>query len=153
MPAGLVASQSPLAGSVVVRGTPVDYVVSKGPEPTPSPTPTTDADADPDTDADADADSDADADPDADPDSDADPVRAAGVGRARALGRSRSLGALATHLDARVVERAAELDLGLRTRTVTSVTSKSARSSWQIASASASSRRYDVDSTICRTAS
>ena len=42
---------------------------------------------------------------------------------------------------------------GLRTRTPTSFTSKSASSSWLIASARASSRRNEVDSTICRTAS
>ena len=64
VPVGLVARQSPLAGSVVVKGTPVDYVVSKGPEPTPSPTPTPDADTDPDADADPDAHADADADAD-----------------------------------------------------------------------------------------
>jgi beta-lactam-binding protein with PASTA domain len=44
--AGLVVSQSPSAGVVVNQGTPVDYVLSKGPEPSasaspsPSPTPT-----------------------------------------------------------------------------------------------------------------
>ena len=83
VPVGLVARQSPLAGSVVVSGTPVDYVVSKGPEPTPSPTPTPDPDADADADPDADADTHADADSDADADTDAAAVRATRVGRAR----------------------------------------------------------------------
>lgn len=39
VPSGSVVSQDPQAGSQVARGTPVNYVVSKGPEPTPSPTP------------------------------------------------------------------------------------------------------------------
>ena len=44
--AGLVSGQSPSAGIVVAKGTPVDYVISTGPEaspsesPTPTPTPT-----------------------------------------------------------------------------------------------------------------
>ncbi len=42
---------------------------------------------------------------------------------------------------------------GLRTRTPTSSTSKSASSSWLMASAMASSRRNEVDSTIARTTS
>ena len=42
---------------------------------------------------------------------------------------------------------------GLRTRTPTSATGKSARTSCAIASASASSRRNDVDSTIWRATS
>ena len=49
--------------------------------------------------------------------------------------------------------RIADRTSGLRSRTTTSATSKSARSSWLIASASASSSRNDVDSTIWRTAS
>ncbi len=40
VPVGLVATQIPAPGSVVVKGTRVDYTISKGPEPTPSPTPT-----------------------------------------------------------------------------------------------------------------
>ena len=40
VPVGLVVTQSPSAGVVVAKLTPVDYVISKGPEPTPSPTPT-----------------------------------------------------------------------------------------------------------------
>jgi len=40
VPVGLVARQNPSAGIVVAKGTRVDYVISKGPEPTPSPTPT-----------------------------------------------------------------------------------------------------------------
>ena len=39
VPAGLVASQNPAPGVVVAKGSSVDYVISKGPEPTPSPTP------------------------------------------------------------------------------------------------------------------
>ena len=39
VPAGLVASQNPAPGVVVAKGSAVDYVISKGPEPTPSPTP------------------------------------------------------------------------------------------------------------------
>lgn len=39
VPSGSVVSQDPQAGSQVARGTPVNYVVSKGPEPSPSPTP------------------------------------------------------------------------------------------------------------------
>ena len=67
--------------SIVAKRTPVDYVVSKGPEPTPSPTPDADPDADADTHADPDADTDAHADadthadPDPDADTDADPDR------------------------------------------------------------------------------
>ena len=38
VPAGLVASQNPAPGVVVAKGSAVDYVISKGPEPTPSPT-------------------------------------------------------------------------------------------------------------------
>ncbi len=40
VPAGSVTAQNPRAGTVVAPGTPVDYVISNGPEPTPSPTPT-----------------------------------------------------------------------------------------------------------------
>jgi serine/threonine-protein kinase len=40
VPLGLVVTQSPAPGVVVAKGTAVDYVISKGPEPTPSPTPT-----------------------------------------------------------------------------------------------------------------
>jgi beta-lactam-binding protein with PASTA domain len=40
VPLGSVISQIPFAGQAVVPQTPVDYIVSKGPEPTPSPTPT-----------------------------------------------------------------------------------------------------------------
>ena len=39
VPSGSVISQDPQAGTKVARGTPVNYVVSKGPEPTPSPSP------------------------------------------------------------------------------------------------------------------
>ena len=39
VPAGSVVSQSPAAGIIVAPGTPVDYVISNGPQPTPSPTP------------------------------------------------------------------------------------------------------------------
>jgi tRNA A-37 threonylcarbamoyl transferase component Bud32 len=39
VPVGLVVTQSPAPGVVVAKGTPVDYTISKGPEPTPSPTP------------------------------------------------------------------------------------------------------------------
>jgi serine/threonine-protein kinase len=35
VPAGSIAAQSPAAGTQVARGTKVDYVLSKGPEPTP----------------------------------------------------------------------------------------------------------------------
>ena len=37
---GLVVTQSPAPGVVVAKGSGVDYVISKGPEPTPSPSPT-----------------------------------------------------------------------------------------------------------------
>jgi beta-lactam-binding protein with PASTA domain len=40
VPAGSVISQNPSAGIAVAPLTPVDYVISDGPEPTPSPTPT-----------------------------------------------------------------------------------------------------------------
>ena len=40
VPAGSVISQSPSPGIAVAPETPVDYVLSDGPEPTPSPTPT-----------------------------------------------------------------------------------------------------------------
>jgi serine/threonine-protein kinase len=40
VPAGAVVSTSPPAGTQVARGSTIDYVLSKGPEPTPSPTPT-----------------------------------------------------------------------------------------------------------------
>jgi len=40
VPQGSIVSQSPGAGQSVARQTPVDYVVSKGPEPTPTPAPT-----------------------------------------------------------------------------------------------------------------
>ncbi len=59
---GLVFTQSHQPGSIVAKGTPIDYVVSKGPEPTPDP----DAHADPDPDAHPDADPDRGADADAD---------------------------------------------------------------------------------------
>ena len=39
IPAGAVVSQDPGAGLIVTQGQPVDYVVSKGPEPSPSPSP------------------------------------------------------------------------------------------------------------------
>jgi eukaryotic-like serine/threonine-protein kinase len=39
VPIGLVVTQSPAPGVVVAKGSPVDYTISKGPEPTPSPTP------------------------------------------------------------------------------------------------------------------
>jgi beta-lactam-binding protein with PASTA domain len=39
VPVGIVVTQSPIAGSIMAPGTPVDYGVSKGPEPTPTPTP------------------------------------------------------------------------------------------------------------------
>ncbi len=39
-PAGSVMAQQPGPGIIVAPDTPVDYVVSKGPEPTPTPTPT-----------------------------------------------------------------------------------------------------------------
>lgn len=39
VPIGSIASQSHPPGSVVAKGTAIDYVVSDGPEPTPSPTP------------------------------------------------------------------------------------------------------------------
>jgi beta-lactam-binding protein with PASTA domain/tRNA A-37 threonylcarbamoyl transferase component Bud32 len=37
---GLIVSQTPSPGLVANKGTPVDYVVSKGPEPSPTPSPT-----------------------------------------------------------------------------------------------------------------
>jgi len=40
VPDGSIISQDPGAGLVATKGIPVNYVVSKGPEPTPSPTPT-----------------------------------------------------------------------------------------------------------------
>ena len=40
VPLGSVVSQEPFAGQAVIPGTPVNYVVSDGPEPTPSPSPT-----------------------------------------------------------------------------------------------------------------
>ena len=40
IPNGSVVSQNPPPGRMVAKGTPVDYVVSKGAEPTPAPTPT-----------------------------------------------------------------------------------------------------------------
>jgi eukaryotic-like serine/threonine-protein kinase len=40
VPAGLIFAQSHQPGSIVAKGTAIDYTVSKGPEPTPSPTPT-----------------------------------------------------------------------------------------------------------------
>jgi tRNA A-37 threonylcarbamoyl transferase component Bud32 len=40
IPVGAVVSQIPGPGVVVAKNTPVDYVVSKGPEPSPSPSPT-----------------------------------------------------------------------------------------------------------------
>ena len=39
IPAGSIMSQQPGPGILVAPGTPVDYVVSKGPQPSPSPTP------------------------------------------------------------------------------------------------------------------
>ncbi len=38
--AGLIVRQSPVAGVVANKGTPIDYDLSKGPEPSPSPSPT-----------------------------------------------------------------------------------------------------------------
>jgi beta-lactam-binding protein with PASTA domain len=40
VPDGQVISTSPSTGNPVAEGTPIDYVVSKGPQPTPSPSPT-----------------------------------------------------------------------------------------------------------------
>jgi serine/threonine-protein kinase len=40
VPERSIVSQSPTAGQSVAKGIPVDYVVSKGPEPTPTPAPT-----------------------------------------------------------------------------------------------------------------
>ena len=40
VPQGSIVSQTPGSGQSVARQTPVDYVVSKGPEPTPTPAPT-----------------------------------------------------------------------------------------------------------------
>lgn len=40
VPEGEIISTSPATGIAVAEGTPVDYVVSKGPQPTPSPSPT-----------------------------------------------------------------------------------------------------------------
>ena len=40
VPVGVVAAQSPSAGVVVAKLTPIDYTISKGPEPSASPTPT-----------------------------------------------------------------------------------------------------------------
>ena len=40
VPVGLVVTQNPAAGVLVAKGSPVDYGISKGPEPTPTPTPT-----------------------------------------------------------------------------------------------------------------
>ena len=40
VPLGSVISQQPFAGQAVIPGTPVNYVVSDGPEPTPTPAPT-----------------------------------------------------------------------------------------------------------------
>ena len=70
VPLGLVARQSPSAGIVVAKGTPVDYVISKGPEPIAVADPI--ADTDPHADTDSHADADADTDPHAHADSDAD---------------------------------------------------------------------------------
>jgi serine/threonine-protein kinase len=39
VPAGQIIKSSPSTGQSVAEGTPIDYVVSKGPEPTPSPSP------------------------------------------------------------------------------------------------------------------
>ncbi len=72
VPRGTVISQNPRAGTVVAKGTSVDYVLSRGPEPTPTPDPDTDPDADahpdPDPHADAHPDPDGGADTDAHPD-------------------------------------------------------------------------------------
>lgn len=40
VPAGAIVSTNPAGGIQAAKGTPVSYVVSKGPQPTPSPTPT-----------------------------------------------------------------------------------------------------------------
>ena len=40
VPVGLVVTQSPEPGVVLAKGSPVNYTISKGPEPTPTPTPT-----------------------------------------------------------------------------------------------------------------
>jgi eukaryotic-like serine/threonine-protein kinase len=40
VPLGAIVSQEPFAGQAVAPQTPINYVVSKGPEPTPSPSPT-----------------------------------------------------------------------------------------------------------------
>jgi eukaryotic-like serine/threonine-protein kinase len=40
VPVGLIVSQNPAPGVLLTKGSPVDYAVSKGPEPTPTPTPT-----------------------------------------------------------------------------------------------------------------
>jgi eukaryotic-like serine/threonine-protein kinase len=39
VPAGQIVSQSPTGGTIVNKNTPIDYALSKGPEPTPSPSP------------------------------------------------------------------------------------------------------------------
>jgi serine/threonine-protein kinase len=39
VPEGQIIKSSPATGQLVVEGTPIDYVVSKGPQPTPSPSP------------------------------------------------------------------------------------------------------------------
>jgi serine/threonine-protein kinase len=40
VPVGIIVSQNPNPGVLLARDSPVDYVVSRGPEPTPTPTPT-----------------------------------------------------------------------------------------------------------------
>jgi len=40
VPAGQIVSQSPAGGTIVNKNTPIDYALSKGPQPTPSPSPT-----------------------------------------------------------------------------------------------------------------
>ena len=47
IPKNVVISQSPSPGILVALGTPVDYVVSAGPEPTPTPSPDAHPDAQP----------------------------------------------------------------------------------------------------------
>ena len=53
VPVGLVVSQVPAPGTIVARDTPIDYIISTGPEPTPIAH--TDADTDPGADPDPDA--------------------------------------------------------------------------------------------------
>ncbi len=94
VPAGQVARQNPTAGIVVAKGTAVDYVISKGPEPSPSPSPDAEpvAHAGPDTRADPGSHAGADARSHAGPDTRADAcphTRADAHAHADALGRRR----------------------------------------------------------------